>query len=141
MISWSTRMAAASGFSTTFRRCASSHRPSRPSPRISSSPATRSEFDATRTATRPSHPKCQTPASPEGPLAPPGVYTLTLAVDGKSYTQSVTVRNDPRSPATAADLRAQHELQMKLYAGGKAAWDGYNQIAAARAAVSELLRG
>ena len=41
---------------------------------------------------------------PEGPLALPGVYTVKLTVDGKSYTQTVTVRNDPRSPATLADL-------------------------------------
>ena len=58
-----------------------------------------------------------TPASPEGPLALPGVYTVKLTVDGKTYTQTVTVKNDPRSPATAADLRAQHELQMKLTSG------------------------
>ena len=81
-----------------------------------------------------------TPASPEGPLALPGVYTLKLTVDGKPYAQTVTVKNDPRSPATAADLRAQHELQMKLYDGAKEAWDGYNQVAAMRAAVAEITR-
>ena len=42
----------------------------------------------------------ETPASPEGPLALPGVYTLKLTVDGKTYTQTVTVKNDPRSPAS-----------------------------------------
>ena len=42
----------------------------------------------------------ETPASPEGPLALPGTYTLKLTVDGKSYSQTVTVKNDPRSPAT-----------------------------------------
>ncbi len=52
----------------------------------------------------------ETPWSPEGPLAPPGVYTLKLTVDGKSYTQALTLKNDPRSPATAAELAAQHEL-------------------------------
>jgi len=81
-----------------------------------------------------------TPASPEGPLALPGVYTLTLTVDGKRYTQTVTVKNDPRSPATAADLRAQHDLQMKLYDGIKEAWDGYQQVAAMRAAVAAISR-
>ncbi|PYP71101.1 MAG: hypothetical protein DMD41_13385 [Gemmatimonadetes bacterium] len=77
-----------------------------------------------------------TPASPEGPVAPPGVYTLRLTVDGKIYTQAVTVLNDPRSPATAADLRAQHELQMKIYIGIQEAWDGYHQVAAVRTAVA-----
>jgi hypothetical protein len=68
------------------------------------------------------------------------VYTLKLAVDGKAYTQTVTVKNDPRSPATAADLRAQHALQMKLVDGIKEAWDAYNQVAAMRAAVADLSR-
>ncbi|HEX7941439.1 MAG TPA: hypothetical protein VF488_06515, partial [Gemmatimonadaceae bacterium] len=78
-----------------------------------------------------------TPASPEGPLALPGVYTIELTVNGRRYTQTVTVRNDPRSPATTAALRAQHALLMKLYAGIGAAWDGYHQVAALRAAVEK----
>jgi len=82
----------------------------------------------------------ETPASPEGPLALPGVYTLKLTVDGKTYTQSVTVKNDPRSPATLADLRAQHDLQLKIYDGAEEAWDGYDQVATVRAAVAELAR-
>lgn len=55
-----------------------------------------------------------TPTSPEGALALPGVYTLTLTVDGKSMSQSVTVNNDTRSTATLIALRAQHTLMMKL---------------------------
>jgi hypothetical protein len=81
-----------------------------------------------------------TPASPEGPLALPGVYTLKLVVDGKTYTQKLTVKNDPRSPATAADLLAQHGLQMKLYDGIKLAWEGYQQVADMRAAVAGIPR-
>ena len=80
----------------------------------------------------------ETPWSPEGPLAPPGVYTLKLTVDSKSYTQTVTVKNDPRSPATAADLTAQHDLLMKLFAGSNEAWDGYTQVTAMRSALGEL---
>ena len=79
-----------------------------------------------------------TPASPEGPLAPPGVYTLKLTVNGKGYTRTLTVKNDPRSPATLADLGAQHALAMKLYEGIKAAWDGYQQVEAMRAAVTAV---
>jgi hypothetical protein len=52
----------------------------------------------------------------------------------------VTVKNDPRSPATVADLRAQHDLQLKVYDAAKEAWDGYHQVAAVRAAVAELAR-
>jgi photosystem II stability/assembly factor-like uncharacterized protein len=81
-----------------------------------------------------------TPASPEGPLALPGTYSVKLTVDGKSYTQTVKVTNDPRSLATATDLRAQHELQMKVYEASKEAWAGYAQVTAMRSQIAELLR-
>jgi photosystem II stability/assembly factor-like uncharacterized protein len=81
----------------------------------------------------------QTPASPEGPLALPGVYTLTLTVDGKTCTQSVTVKNDPRSPASAADLRAQHALQMSLYRCAQQTWANYREVADLRASLTALL--
>jgi len=74
-----------------------------------------------------------TPPSPEGPLVAPGVYTIRLTVAGKSYTQPVTALNDPRSPATVADVRAQAALQSKIMAAMKEAWDGYGQVAAMRA--------
>ena len=77
-----------------------------------------------------------TPVSPEGPLALPGVYTITLTVDGKSYTQPVTVRNDPRSPATSTALGAQHMLLMDIDTGIQVAWNGNQQAAALRASVS-----
>jgi len=59
----------------------------------------------------------ETPTRYEGPLALPGIYTVRLTVDGTSYLQKVRVVNDPRSTATAADLAAQHELQMQIYRG------------------------
>lgn len=77
---------------------------------------------------------------PEGPLAMPGVYTLKLMVDGKAYTQTVTVKNDPNSPASLVDVKAQHDLQMKLYSGTRTAWDGFHQVAAMRTAVATILR-
>ncbi|HYL54041.1 MAG TPA: hypothetical protein VEU73_00550 [Gemmatimonadales bacterium] len=77
-----------------------------------------------------------TPPSPVGPLALPGTYTLRLTVDGKRYSQTVKVRNDPRSPATLADLRAQHALQMAIYRALQASWDAYHQVTAMRAAVA-----
>ena len=75
-----------------------------------------------------------TPTSPEGPLAPPGVYTIKLTVDGKSFTQRLTVRNDPRSPATATALTAQHALLANIYDGINAAWMGFQQVSTVRAA-------
>jgi hypothetical protein len=53
----------------------------------------------------------------------PGTYTLKFTADGKSYTQTVTVKNDPRSPATLVALRAQHALQMKIMQGIEASYE------------------
>ena len=77
-----------------------------------------------------------TPPSPVGPLALPGTYTLRLTVDGKRYSQTVKVRNDPRSPATLADLRAQHALQMAIYRALQESSDRYHEVTAMRAAVA-----
>ena len=76
-----------------------------------------------------------TPPSPEGPVALPGTYTLRLTVDGRSYTQPVAIRNDPRSPATIAALGAQHALQMKIVAALNASYQGRDLASSLRAAV------
>jgi hypothetical protein len=73
-----------------------------------------------------------TPASPEGPLVLPGTYTVKLTVDGTSYTQHVTVKNDARSPVSAANLVAQHALQRKIYDALKTARAGYDAAVAAK---------
>ena len=41
---------------------------------------------------------------PYSPWAPPGTYTVRLTVDGKRYTQPVTLRLDPRVKTPAAGL-------------------------------------
>lgn len=74
----------------------------------------------------------ETPLHYEGPLALPGLYTVRLTVDGKPYTEAARVVNDPRSTATAADLVAQHELQMRIYEGAKAAAAAAELAGAAR---------
>jgi hypothetical protein len=78
-----------------------------------------------------------TPASPEGPVALPGTYTLKLTVDGKTYTQSATVKPDPHSPTTAAALKAQHDLQMRIVQGLNASYEGHTQALA----LAKALRG
>ncbi|HEV8196216.1 MAG TPA: hypothetical protein VGP87_06225, partial [Gemmatimonadales bacterium] len=78
-----------------------------------------------------------TPPGPEGPLALPGTYTARLTVDGKRYEQKLVVKNDPRSPATLVALKAQHALLQDLLGGINAAWDGYQQATALRAAVAK----
>lgn len=77
-----------------------------------------------------------TPTTPEGILAPPGTYTIALTVSGRRFTQKVTVTNDPRSPATTADIRTQYALLRKINDGVQTAWDGYQQVEAMRTALN-----
>lgn len=51
-----------------------------------------------------------------GPLAPPGRYAVHLRVNGKTYSQPLTLRRDPTYPATDADLRAQFQLAEQIEA-------------------------
>jgi photosystem II stability/assembly factor-like uncharacterized protein len=49
------------------------------------------------------------------PWVVPGDYAVTLTVDGKTFTQPLTVVMDPRVKASAADLREQFDLSWRLY--------------------------
>jgi hypothetical protein len=82
-----------------------------------------------------------TPASPQGALAPPGRYTIRLMVNGKAYTRTATITNDPRSPATVADVRAQAALLRKIQTGIQTAWEGYQQVSAMRTALAASAPG
>jgi len=47
----------------------------------------------------------------------PGTYTATLTVDGKVYTQTFTIKMDPRVKTSTAILQQQHDLSWQCYAG------------------------
>jgi photosystem II stability/assembly factor-like uncharacterized protein len=51
---------------------------------------------------------------PRGIMALPGKYTVKLTVDGKTYTQPLTVVNDPRSKVPQAALEAEYKLATTL---------------------------
>src|SRR5437867_13213228 len=82
-----------------------------------------------------------TPMAPEGPLALPGLYTIRLTIDGKHYTQPLTVERDPRSRVSRAAVAAQHALVMRLYAGLEATWADFMPVAGLRGAVTTLAAG
>ncbi|MFZ0033275.1 MAG: hypothetical protein WAK84_15540 [Candidatus Cybelea sp.] len=50
----------------------------------------------------------------EGPLVPPGTYSVKLSVNGHSYTREAHVLRDPRIAASDADLRSQYELAKRV---------------------------
>ena len=56
-------------------------------------------------------------ASTQGPVAPPGTYQVRLTVDGKSQTQKFKVKRNPMiTDVSDADLRAQFDFSMKVFA-------------------------
>src|SRR6266481_799928 len=52
--------------------------------------------------------------STNGPRIAPGTYHVKLTVDGKSMTQSLEVRKDPRLETTQADFAKQLDLLLKI---------------------------
>ena len=48
------------------------------------------------------------------PWVAPGDYTVALTVDGKTFTQPLTVAMDPRVKASAADLQEQFDLLVAI---------------------------
>ena len=56
-----------------------------------------------------------TAAAPTSPWVVPGNYTVELTVDGRSFTQPLTVQMDPRVKTSAADLQEQFDLSWQLY--------------------------
>ena len=55
-----------------------------------------------------------TPREPQGPLALPGTYTMRLTVNGHTLTAPLTLKMDPRVPASSADLQSLFELEKQL---------------------------
>jgi hypothetical protein len=49
------------------------------------------------------------------PWVIPGNYTVVLTIDGKSFSQPLTLQMDPRVKASAADLQEQFDLSWQLY--------------------------
>ena len=53
----------------------------------------------------------RTPLEPQGPPVLPGTYRVRLTVDGRSQTQPLTVKMDPRVHTSAADLARLHDAE------------------------------
>jgi len=51
----------------------------------------------------------------EGPVVPPGRYSVKLTAGGQSVTQPFTVVNDARVTTSTADLFAQYALALKIH--------------------------
>ena len=69
------------------------------------------------------------------PWAPAGSYTVRLTVDGRTLTQPLTLRLDPRLATPAAGLAQLAALTREMYDGARASHEAYEQ---ARTLVARL---
>jgi hypothetical protein len=75
--------------------------------------------------------------SPTTPWAPPGTYTVKLTVDGRSYTQPLMLRMDPRVKTSPAGLQQQFTLSKALYDGIANVQTALDQLRALREQVKD----
>ncbi|HLI18552.1 MAG TPA: hypothetical protein VKV22_09805 [Rhodanobacteraceae bacterium] len=59
--------------------------------------------------------KHETPVMASSPWVMPGDYTVKLTVDGKTWTQPLVVKMDPRVKTSTADLQQQFDASMQAY--------------------------
>ncbi len=71
-----------------------------------------------------------------GPMVLPGTYAAKLTVDGHTYTQPITVVQDPRVTVPPAALAAQFRLQQRMVAGLGATYDAMTYIQKVRTALA-----
>ncbi|HET6912659.1 MAG TPA: hypothetical protein VFH71_04845 [Rhodanobacteraceae bacterium] len=70
----------------------------------------------------------QTPQAATSPWVMPGQYTVKLTVDGRSFTQPLAVRMDPRVQTSSADLQKQFDASMHAYDETVGAVEALGQI-------------
>ena len=73
------------------------------------------------------------------PWALPGGYTVRLTANGKTWSQPLTIRMDPRVKTSPAILQQQFTLSMEAYEGRKRTMEGYNHVQALRAAIAATM--
>ena len=78
-----------------------------------------------------------TPLLPLGAWALPGSYTVKLTVEGKQFTQSLTVKMDPRIKTPLPELQAQAALQAGAVAGMNQSYEALSQVQSVRAQLKE----
>jgi photosystem II stability/assembly factor-like uncharacterized protein len=79
-----------------------------------------------------------TPLNPLGAWVLPGSYTVKLTVDGKSYTQPLVVKMDPRIQTPLEDLRKQQAMQMGAVKGMNESFEALEQVKSVRAQLKHL---
>jgi len=73
-------------------------------------------------------------------LEPPGTYTVKLTVNGRDFTQPLTVIKDPHSAGTEADILAQNKMLLEIRQNLDMAVDLVNEMELVRAQLVALNR-
>ena len=78
-------------------------------------------------------------AGTQGPVAPPGTYSVRMKVNGVTQTQSFRTVKDPRSRATQADLEDQFTFLIKVRDETSKANDAVKLVRSIRTQVADRL--
>jgi photosystem II stability/assembly factor-like uncharacterized protein len=73
-------------------------------------------------------------------LQPPGNYTVKLTIGGKDFTQPLTVRKDPHSGGTEADIQTQVTVLSDLAGNINSTTDAVNQLEYVRAQLQTTMK-
>ena len=79
-----------------------------------------------------------TPRYPLGATVSPGQYKIVLTIGGKSYTQPLEIRMDPRVKTSPEDLRQQFELDRKIAGALHQDYEALQQVRSLRAQLKAL---
>jgi photosystem II stability/assembly factor-like uncharacterized protein len=71
-------------------------------------------------------------------LVPPGTYTVKLVVNGQEFRQPLTVRKDPNTAGSDADIQAQTKIMLGIRDHMNAAAQLINQAESIRAQLAQL---
>jgi hypothetical protein len=78
-----------------------------------------------------------TPSEPLGPAVLPGTYTVKLTAQGRSFSQPLVVKMDPRVPTAPDALAQQFALALRCYEGVGKVQATLKQVRTLRAKVRE----
>jgi len=80
-----------------------------------------------------------TPLYPLGPSVLPGTYTVKLTANGKSRSEPLTVKMDPRVKTALPALTQQFTLSLEAYRGMQTTFDTVEQIRKLRAQIKDSI--
>ena len=76
--------------------------------------------------------------APRGPRVAPGIYTITLTVNGQTFTQNLKVEMDPRSQATKAELEEQQRLGLEIFGEARSSRRALADISAVKKQLGDV---